>query len=61
VKADLSTIPLSKFTRARARFGGAEFLVASFSIELLVDNSQLKFFLMFEGEEYGSVVPNFEG
>ena len=60
MRADLSDVPLSKFTRARARLGGVEFLIASFTIELLVDNSQLKFFLMFEGEEYGSVVPNFE-
>jgi hypothetical protein len=61
VKADLRDVPVSKFMRARARNGGQEFYIADFSIELLVDNSVLKFFLMFDGEEYGSIVPNFEG
>ena len=60
VKADLRDVPVTKFMRARARSGGQEFYIASFSIELLVDNSTLKFFLMFQGEEYGSVIPNFE-
>ena len=61
VKADLRDVPASKFIRAKSRKGGEEFYIASFKIELLVDNSTLKFFLMFDGEEYGSVVPNFEG
>lgn len=61
VKADFRDIPVSKFMRARARNGGQEYYIASFSIEVLVDNSTLKFFLMFEGEEYGSVIPTFDG
>jgi hypothetical protein len=60
VKADLRDVPVSKFMRARATRGGQEFYIASFSIELLVDNSRLKFFVMFEGEEFGSVIPNFD-
>ncbi|KAI9764517.1 MAG: hypothetical protein M1839_005887 [Geoglossum umbratile] len=60
VKADLTGVPESKFTRARARPGGDEFFVAEFKIEILVDNSKLKFFLIFDGEEYGSVEPNFD-
>ncbi|KAH0564764.1 hypothetical protein GP486_001847 [Trichoglossum hirsutum] len=60
VKADLSDVPESKFMRARTRLGGEEYFVAEFKIELLVDNSRLKFFLVFDGEEYGSAVPNFD-
>ena len=61
VKADLRDVPESKYTKARSRPGGEFYFVAEFRIEILVDNSKLKFFLIFDGEEYGSVEPIFDG
>jgi hypothetical protein len=57
----MSSIPDSKFMRARTRAGGEEILIAQFRIEMEVDNTQLKFFLVFDGEECGSISQKFDG
>ena len=56
----MSSVPVSKFYRARSR-PGEEHYVARFKIEILVDNTRLRFFLTFDGEECGSVEASFEG
>ena len=57
----MSDVPDSKFMRAKARAGGPEFLIAQFRIEMEVDNTLLKFFLVFDGEECGSISQKFDG
>lgn len=61
VRADMNSVPESKFMKARARAGGEVFLIAEFRIEMEVDNTRLKFFLMFEDEECGFVEEKFDG
>ena len=61
VRADMSSVPESKFMKARASAGGELFLIAEFSIEVEVDNARLKFFLTFDGEECGFVEAKFDG
>ena len=60
VKADLSSVPESKFIRAKGSPGGDDYFIVEFRLEMVVDNSKLKFFLVFGGEEYGSVECTYE-
>ena len=57
----MTAVPENKFMRAKARAGGDEFLIAQFRIEMEVDNTLLKFFLVFDGEECGSIEQKFDG
>ncbi|KAI9766295.1 MAG: hypothetical protein M1839_004926 [Geoglossum umbratile] len=55
VKVDLRDVPESKYTKVRSSPGTEMYFVAEFRIKILVDNSKLEFFLIFDGKEYGSV------
>lgn len=58
--ADISTVPESKFHQARRGLGGEMFYIAEFKIEIIAHGANLKFFLTFEGQEYGSVSANYD-
>ncbi|RPA89023.1 actin-like ATPase domain-containing protein [Choiromyces venosus 120613-1] len=58
--ADISTVPESKFHQARRGIGGEMFYIAEFKIEIIAHGANLKFFLTFEGQEYGSVSANYD-
>ncbi|KAG0637899.1 hypothetical protein HOY80DRAFT_907084 [Tuber brumale] len=58
--ADISAVPESKFLQARRGLRGEMFYIAEFKIEIIAHGANLKFFLTFEGQEYGSVSANYD-
>jgi len=60
LKADLSSVPTTKFMRTRSRPGSFYYFIAEFTIEIILKGAQLTFRIMFDGQEYDSVEANYD-
>ncbi|ORY18798.1 hypothetical protein BCR34DRAFT_472752 [Clohesyomyces aquaticus] len=60
VRADLSKVPESKFTRARSGLGAEEFLIAEFKLEATFEGGNIDWKFIFDGKEYGSVSVSYD-
>jgi hypothetical protein len=60
VSADLSTVPESKFMRARAGLNGEEFMVAEFKLEAKFVGGMIDWQFIFDGQSYGSVAVSYD-
>ena len=59
LSADLSSVPESKFQVARSGPHGRPYFIANFKINISLTSS-LKFWLTFNGQEYGSVTTQYD-
>ncbi|KAI9890224.1 MAG: hypothetical protein M1814_004386 [Vezdaea aestivalis] len=60
LSADMSDVPDHKFMKARGRKGDI-YYIASFSINIVIDNTRMKFSMTFDGDECGSIDAKFDG
>jgi len=60
VHADLTSVPLEKFMECRRGPNQVSFYMAEFKIGFVIDGATLKFFLNFDGQEYGSVSAKYD-
>jgi hypothetical protein len=60
VQADLSTVPESKFTRARAGLSGEEYFIAEFKLEATFSGGMIEWNFIFDGKSYGSVSVSYD-
>ena len=58
--ADLSSVPESKFTRARAGISGEEFFIAEFKLEATFVGGMIDWQFIFDGKAYGSVSVSYD-
>jgi hypothetical protein len=58
--ADLSTVPDSKFVRARAGISGEEFFIAEFKLEATFTGGMIDWHFIFDGKSYGSVSVSYD-
>jgi hypothetical protein len=59
LSADLSSVPEHKFQVARSGPHGKPYFIANFKINISLE-SNLKFWLTFNGQEYGSVTTQYD-
>lgn len=60
VTADLSTVPDSKFTRARSGLAGEEYFIAEFKLEATFVGGMIDWKFIFDGKDYGSVSVSYD-
>lgn len=60
VVADLSSVPDSKFARARSGLGGEEYFIAEFKLEATFVGGMIDWKFIFDGQEYGSVSVSYD-
>jgi hypothetical protein len=60
VRADMSTVPESKFARARSGLDGEEFLVAEIKLQATFVAGMINWVFIFDGKEYGSVSVSYD-
>ncbi|KAF2463990.1 actin-like ATPase domain-containing protein [Lindgomyces ingoldianus] len=60
VRADLSTVPESKFARARSGLGAEEFLIAEFKLQATLCGGNIDWKFIFDGKEYGTVSVSYD-
>jgi hypothetical protein len=58
--ANLSTVPDSKFVRARAGVSGEEFFIAEFKLEATFTGGMIDWNFIFDGKSYGSVSVSYD-
>ena len=60
VSADLSTVPESKFMRARSGLGQEEYFIAEFKLEATFSGGWINWKLIFDGKDYGVVSVSYD-